>query len=67
MPPDPKLKPGTNYCLCKCCGEYFLSDRGFSRHMTRKNGENACLAPPDMSERGFRHVSKGKFWYWAAP
>ncbi|MGH7239912.1 MAG: hypothetical protein ACREHG_07585 [Candidatus Saccharimonadales bacterium] len=29
---DPKLPPGTNYCLCSSCGRYFGGVNGFERH-----------------------------------
>ena len=64
---DPRLKPGTNRCLCSVCGEYFSSDRAFDRHRHGPADDRSCFTPPDMYQRGFRHVSRGGYWYWSAP
>lgn len=54
---DPKLPPGTNYCKCAACGEYFNSVYSFDMH--RKYGE--CLSVPAMNGKGMQINARG---YW---
>ena len=59
---DPKLPPGTNYCLCNVCGAYFSGVKAFDRHRVGSYPDRSCLGPVDMSERGFQINAKG---YWS--
>ena len=47
--PDPKLPPGTNYCLCPSCGHYFGGVTAFDMHLGPAS-DRACLAPGGMSD-----------------
>ena len=48
---DPKLKPGTNYCLCAGCGEYFTSDHTFKMHRVGAAGKRRCRDPAKILDR----------------
>lgn len=54
---DPRLPPGTNFCLCSACKRYFGGLHGFERH--RVNSQ--CLDP---AVRGLELNKRG---YWVRP
>ena len=58
---DPKLKPGTNYCLCRSCGQYFGGVKGFDMHRR----DSGCL-PPDtlLTRKGERLLEINARGYW---
>lgn len=56
---DPKLSPGTNYSLCRGCGQYFGGADGFTRH--RINFQ--CVEPATL---GLALNARG-YWVRAAP
>ena len=58
---DPKLPPGTNYCRCGGCGEYFKSPSGFDKHRVTDKGERRCLTVIEMFAEG---MSKNERGYW---
>lgn len=60
---DPKLKPGTRFCLCRACGQYFGGISGFDLH--RRNG--ACLPPAAVTNgKGEQLLFLGASGYWGA-
>lgn len=55
------LPPGTNYCLCRSCGEYFGGVSSFDHH--RKGAE--CRDPESlMGKYGQTLLSKNARGYW---
>lgn len=58
---DPKLPPGTNYCRCPTCGEYFGGVTTFDRHRVGPAADRACLGRLAMRRAGLSIDSKG---YW---
>ena len=42
---DPKLRPGTKYCKCPACGEYFTSDSNFLMHRAGAPEKRYCVHP----------------------
>ena len=65
---DPRLPPGTRYCRCAKCGEYFLSARAFDRHRIggshRVTGDRRCAQTPRMRDVGLERDPRG---YWRLP
>lgn len=63
---DPMLPPGSGFCRCADCEEYFLSERAFGRHRTgpHQNGDRACMTTPRMRDAGFERDARG---YWRLP
>lgn len=57
MGADPKLPPGTNYCRCGACGEYFKSVSGFDMHRI----DSGCLTRAEMLARGMSVNERGYF------
>lgn len=51
---DPKLAPGTRFCMCGACGRYFSTPRNFERH-------RVAFACVDPSTRGMVQDGCG---YW---
>jgi len=64
---DPKLPPGTNYCKCAACGEYFGGVSAFDLHRVGAAGDRSCLHPSQVSNRRSESVlrlnDKG---YWVS-
>ena len=58
---DPKLRPGTNHCLCRACGSYFGGVWGFEQHRVGPSNDRSCLSPSAMRDGGLVLNSKG---YW---
>ena len=58
---DPMLPPGTNYCKCSGCGEYFGGVRAFEVHRVGVHEDRRCLLPSGMSRMGYRKSARG---YW---
>lgn len=50
---DAKLPPGTNYCKCTACGEYFGGVFAFDMHRHGLSDDRSCLAPSAVSDRQF--------------
>jgi hypothetical protein len=51
-----------NRCLCRSCGGYFNSLKGFDRHRVGNYPElRRCLTPTEMLKRGMTVNSVG-FW-----
>lgn len=64
---DPILKPGTSFCRCAACGEYFRSERAFEAHRVgeyRPVCDRACAPTARMDERGLQRDAKG---VWGFP
>ncbi len=61
---DPMLPPGTNYCLCRGCGAYFLNVAAFERHRVSLQGvgsKRVCVQTPQMSDAGLERDPRGSF------
>jgi hypothetical protein len=51
-----------NRCLCRPCGQYFNSLKGFDRHRVGNYPSlRRCLTPPEMVKRGMT-VNAAGFW-----
>jgi len=61
---DPKLKPGTNYCLCASCGEYFGGVRAFEMHRSGPSRDRSCLAPARVSDKHGKTLLELRGGYW---
>ena len=62
---DKKLPPGTNYCKCSACGEYFGGVRGFELHRVGPADERSCLPPARVSDSKNRPLLKrNNKGYW---
>jgi hypothetical protein len=62
---DSKLKPGTKFCRCSECGEYFKSERAFDRHREGEYGpsvDRACAPTARMPERGLQ-LDPNSIWH----
>ena len=55
---DPKLRPGTNFCKCAACGEYFGGVKAFELHRVGSGRDRACLAPSVVRDKQNRPVLK---------
>jgi len=60
---NPKLPFESGHCLCGSCGEYFVSDRPFTRHR-----EDGVCGKPNLHallSKGFKLVElkTGQYWY----
>lgn len=58
---DPMLPPGTRFCKCGGCGEYFSAEKAFAMHRKGEPDKRFCLTPRMMSKRGMVKNDKG---YW---
>lgn len=43
--PDPRLRPGTNHCLCPTCGQYFTNEKNFDLHRAGNAQDRRCVYP----------------------
>jgi len=51
-----------NRCLCRSCGQYFNSLKGFDRHRVGAYlNSRRCLTPPEMIKRGMT-ANRARFW-----
>lgn len=61
-----KLTPGSNYCRCSACGEYFRSVRAFDKHRAGSfSADRRCLTRAEMSECGLELHRRG-YWRFAS-
>lgn len=59
---DPILKPGSSFCRCSDCGEYFRSERAFDAHRIgeyRPVSNRGCAPTARMPERGLQLDASG--------
>ncbi len=64
---DPKLPPGTNYCRCAACGEYFGGVSAFDLHRVGAAEDRACLPPAQVSNRQSEPVLRlNNRGYWVS-
>ncbi len=70
--PDGKnmLPPGTNFCQCAACGEYFTTPAAFDMH--RRWGEDKktrlCVSPMRLvTKSGAPRLVKNAKGYWSRP
>ena len=61
---DPMLPIGTNYCLCRGCGQYFGSVNAFDKHRSGPATARFCLETAELDGKGWRKDKKG---YWRTP
>lgn len=54
---DTMLPPGSKFCRCSGCGEYFTSETPFGIHRV----DGRCLSVTEMEARG---MSKNPRGYW---
>ena len=59
---DPKLPFHSKKCQCSACGLYFKAPYAFDIHRVGVGRDRRCLAPIEMSERGFVESPSGH-WY----
>lgn len=50
---DPKLPPGTNFCLCSACGRYFGGVNGFERHRVKFQCVDPATIGLELNPRGY--------------
>lgn len=59
---DPILRPGSSFCRCPACFEYFRSVRAFERHRMGEfdlPGDRGCAPTARMPERGLQLDANG--------
>lgn len=56
-----KLRPGTNTCWCRACGECFNSVHAFDKHRTGPATNRRCLDTAEMEKAGMSVNARG---YW---
>lgn len=62
---DPMLPPGSNFCQCAACGEYFGGVKAFELHRVGPATDRSCLAPSVVSDRKNRLLlRKNERGYW---
>lgn len=61
---DPKLKPGSRFCKCTVCGEYFTGESAFDAHRVGEYPDRRCLPPLTMRQVGLFTVARGNWEYW---
>ena len=62
---DPKLPPGTKYCQCAACGEYFTSPYTFDLHRAGEPTNRYCVAPDkviDKHRRTLLRLNDRGYW-----
>jgi hypothetical protein len=59
MAHDPRLTGNT--CFCTVCGEYFKSDRAFTRHRVGDPDTRRCLTERELIKKGFGRDQKGRW------
>jgi len=63
---DPKLRPGTNHCLCSACGEYFTCDKNFQLHRSGRGSNRRCVNPSSIvDKRGIARLRRNDRGLWA--
>ena len=58
---DERLPIGTNYCLCRACGEVFGGNSGFEFHRIGDHGNRRCRSRSQMTEAGYALDSMGRW------
>ena len=58
---DPRLKPGTNYCVCGACGMCFGGVCSFEQHRVGPQRDRTCLGAAAMRGAGLELNPRG---YW---
>ena len=67
MPSDPKLPPGSNFCKCAPCGEYFTSPYTFDMHRAGSPTARFCQKPGAMLDKhGKPRLRLNGKGYWAS-
>jgi hypothetical protein len=72
---DPKLPPGTKYCLCAGCDEYFTSEYTFDMHRAGEPSARYCIPPEKvldkqrrpklrLNDRGYWTSNRRKAEHW---
>ena len=62
---DLRLKPGTNFCRCAACGEYFGGVNGFDLHRRGDYPDRACLPPSEVADKEKRPLLRlNERGYW---
>jgi hypothetical protein len=61
---DPMLPPGSNFCKCATCGNYFLNYKAFDAHRIGAAEDRGCLPTPEYPVSGLTLDSRG---YWRFP
>lgn len=62
---DPKLKPGTRFCLCRSCGRYFGGVNGFDLHRRDSRVGRICLDPASVVDKqGYRKLWLNDRGFW---
>ena len=64
---DPKLRPGTNFCKCAACGEYFTSDSTFRMHRAGAPEARVCRDPSKVLDKDRKpRLRRTDTGYWAS-
>jgi hypothetical protein len=59
------LPVGTNYCLCRGCGEFFGGVRAFDRHRQGPANARNCADPASLTtKKGRPLLSRNQRGYW---
>jgi len=62
---DPKLPPGSNFCKCPSCGEYFSNANNFDMHRRGSPTARVCVPPGKLvTEKGKRRLRLNAKGYW---